>query len=237
MKRTSLLFVCLFAGTAASNASLVFADNFSYPDGTTLSGQTPPVGSGKWDGTDAWKVNGGAVSLVDGGGAVLGRFISPLAAGQKLTLTYDTKEISGFLGDSWAPVSLYEGPDNERCYMGDLGGPGTYWAIGGPILNNTITTNDNSQANTAIFSYVYNTGAWTFSTNAGSYSGTGTPGYALDRLRIASGGTGEGGNMKLDDITVSIASDTITSVPEPGSLLALGGLLGSGMCLRSRRRK
>jgi len=30
---------------------------------------------------------------------------------------------------------------------------------------------------------------------------------------------------------------TLTAIPEPGSLLALGCLLGSGVCLRSRRRR
>jgi len=240
MKHTSLLFVCLFAGTAASHATLVFADDFSgYADGTALTGHAPVVGSGTWGGTDAWKVNGGAVSLVDGGGgSVIGYFASPLAAGQKLTLTFDTQAITGFLGSSWAVVSLLDSLDggHERCAIGDPGGDNTTWGM--RIIGDFDTT-DSNQANTATFSYVYNTGAWTFSTNGGGYSGAVTPGYALDHLRIASGGYYDhpiAGNMKLSDISVSIDSDTITSVPEPGSLLALGGLLGSGMFLRFRRR-
>jgi len=237
MKHTSLLFVCLFAGTAASDAALVFADDFSYADGTTLSGQTPDVGSGTWAGGGGWKVNGGAVSLVGGSDSVYGYFTSALAAGQTLTLAFDTQAATGFLGSSWAVVSLYDHPGNELCYIGDPGGPTTYWTAGGSIVN--ASTSDNNQANTATLKYVFDTGAWTFSTHGGSYNGTGTPGCAIDHLRIASGGTSDtpAGNMKLDGITVSIAPDSLTAVPEPGSLLALAGLLGSGVCLRIRRRK
>jgi hypothetical protein len=38
-------------------------------------------------------------------------------------------------------------------------------------------------------------------------------------------------NSYLDNITLS----TLTAVPEPGSLLALGCLVGSGLALRRRR--
>ena len=203
MKAKSILLVCLLAGTAASDATVVFADDFSYADGTALSGQTPQVGSGTWTGGGGWKVNGGAVSLVGGSDSVYGYFTSALGAGQKLTITFTTEAVTGFLGSSWAVVSLFEG-NYERNYMGDPGGPTTCWGIGG--IGN-VTTSDSSQANTATFTYEFDTGKWTFSTNGGSYSGTGNPGYALDHIRIASGGTSDNpaGNMKLDSITVSIA--------------------------------
>ena len=203
MKNASLLFVCLFAGTVASDAAVVFADDFSYADGTTLSGQTPDVGSGKWTGTDAWQVNGGALSLAHDGGAIYGYFTSTLVAGQKLTLTFDTQAITGFLGASTAVVSLYDSLGHET-YMGDTGGPTTYWTLGGAIGG--VTTSDSNQANKATFTYEFDTGKWTFSTNGGTYSGTGTAGYALDYLRIYSSGTWDPipGNMKLSDISVSI---------------------------------
>ena len=235
MKHSTLLFVSLFAGTVTSDAALVFADDFSYANGTALSGQTPDAGSGTWTGGGGWKVSGGAVSLVGGSDSVYGYFTTALSAGHTLTLAFDTQAVTGFLGSSWAVVSLFDTLGGERCYIGDPGGPTTYWTAGGSIVN--ATTSDSNQANTAILKYVFDTGAWTFSTNGGSYNGTGTPGCAIDHLRIASGGISENGNMKLDGITVSIVPDSLTSVPEPGSLLALGTLLGSGVCLRCRRRK
>jgi len=211
MKHISLLFVSIFAGSVASDAAVVFADDFSYPDGTTLSGRTPDVGSGTWTGGGGWKVNGDAVSLVGGSDSVYGYFTSALSAGQKLTLVFDTQAVTGFLGSSWAVLSLFDSAGNERCYIGDPGGPNTCWGAGGSIVN--ATTNDSNQANTATYTYDFDTGAWTFSTNGGSFSGTGAPGVALDHLRIASGGTSDypAGNMKLGGITISIES---TVVPE-----------------------
>lgn len=201
MKNASVLCACVFAGAVAANAAVVFEDDFSYDDGTALSGQTPDVG-GAWSGGGGWKANGGAVALAAGSDAVFANFTSALSEGQKLTVTFDTQEIAGFLGSSWAVVSLFSN-NSELAYIGDPGGDTTYWSIGG-IAN--VTTADSNQANTATFTYEYNTGAWTFSTNASGYSGNGTPGLAINRLRVASGGVEENktGNMKLDSITVSI---------------------------------
>ena len=209
MKNASILFACLFAGTAASHAGVVFADDFSYADGTTLSGQAPDVGSGTWTGGSGWQVNGGAVALVGGNDSVYGYFTSVLSAGQTLTLTFTTQAITGFLGSSWAVVSLFDSANTERCYIGDPGGPTTDWTVGGNM--GSVTTADSDQANTATFTYKYDTGAWTFSTNGGTYSGTGSAGYAIDHIRIASGGTSDtpAGNMKLDGITVSIEPEVV----------------------------
>jgi len=209
MKPTSLLFVCLFAGTVASDAGVVFEDHFDrYTDGTTLNGQTPVAGSGTWTGGGGWKVNDHAVSLVGYSDTVYGYFTSPLAAGQKLTLTFDTQAIDGFLDASWAVVSLYDSLGHET-YIGDPGDPTSPdWIVGGNIAYKQ--TADTNQANTATFTYEFDTGKWTFSTNGGSYNGTGPAGYALDYLRIGAGGQsdyagkGVAGNMKLTGIKVSI---------------------------------
>ena len=229
MKKPVILLVVSFsAGTVIGNAAVVFADDFSYVDGTAVAGQTPQVGAGTWTGGGGWQVNGGAVALVGGSDSIYGYFTTALGAGQVMTITIDTQAITGFLGSSWAVVSLYDNLNNETCYLGDPGGPTTYWGIGGSIAN--VTTSDSNQANTATFSYAYDTGNWAFSTNGGTYTGTGTAGLALDHLRIASGGTSDTppGNMKLDDITVSL-------IPEPGSavLAAMGAL---ALCRRRRVR-
>jgi len=46
-----------------------------------------------------------------------------------------------------------------------------------------------------------------------------------------------GGVGSITNTTNFSLSEGITAVPEPGSLLSLGGLVGAGMCLRNRRRK
>lgn len=227
MKTTSLLLATLFAATAAGNAAVVFSDDFSHADSTVLAGQAPDVGAGTWTGGGGWQVNGGALALVGGADSVYGAFTDTLSAGETLTITFTTGSITGFLGSSWAVVSLFDST-SELAYIGDPGGPTTYWSMGGSIAN--VTTTDSGQANTATFSYVFDSGAWSFSTAGGSYNGTGTKEYAIDHIRIASAGTSDSpaGNMKLDGITVTI-------VPEPGSALlaAMGGLA----ILRRRARK
>lgn len=193
----------LFAGSLTCEADSVFADDFDYVDGISLSGQTPAVG-GTWSGGGGWKTDGGAAYLSAGSDSVFGNFTAALSAGQKLTLTFETRAVTGFLGSSWAVVSLFDVDGYERCYIGDPGGPNTTWGLGGYIAN--VATGDSNQANVAVFTYEYDTGAWTFSTGGGTYQGTGTAGYALSRIRIASGGTSDdpAGNMKIDRISATI---------------------------------
>lgn len=221
-----MMLVLLFAVTAAGNAAVVFSDDFSNADGTAIAGQTPDVGSGTWAGGGGWQVNGGALALVGGSDSVYGAFTDSLSAGETLTITFTTGSIAGFIGSSWAVVSLFDSGNSELAYIGDPGGPTTYWSMGGSIAN--VTTADSSQANTATFSYAFDTGAWNFSTAGGSYNGTGPTGCAIDHIRIASAGTSDSpaGNMKLESIAVTI-------VPEPGSaVLALVGALT--LCRRRR---
>jgi len=224
MRQTIILLIGFFVGTVTSHAAVVLADDFSYANGTILSGQTPTVGAGTWTGGGGWQVNGGAVALVGGNDSVYASFTDALSAGETLNLTFTTLPITGFLGSSWAVLSLFEGA-SEVCYIGDPGGPTTYWTIGGGINQ---TTADSNQGNTATLSYTFDTGAWTFATNGGTFSGTGTAGYAFDHIRIASAGTSDSpaGNMQVDDLAVSI-------VPEPGSsaFVAMGLL---AICFRRR---
>ncbi|MBN8457836.1 MAG: hypothetical protein J0M04_08355 [Verrucomicrobia bacterium] len=226
MKRTPLMLVLVIAATVPGNAAVVFSDDFSHANGTAIAGQTPDTGSGTWTGGGGWQVNGGALALVGGSDSVYGAFTDALSAGETLTITFTTGSITGFIGTSWAVVSLFDNSNSELAYIGDPGGPTTYWSMGGSIAN--VTTADSSQANTATFSYAFDTGAWSFSTAGGSYNGTGPTGRAIDHIRIASAGTSDSpaGNMKLESIAVTI-------VPEPGSaLLALAGTLA--LCRRRR---
>lgn len=68
-----------------------------------------------------------------------------------------------------------------------------------------------------------NSGGWKLFEWTATASTTSTP--------LAIGLRHDPSHFRLDDISV----EAITAVPEPGSLLALGCLIGSGVCLRYRR--
>lgn len=60
----------------------------------------------------------------------------------------------------------------------------------------------------------------------------------VDQLKFTFGNDGNGldGISMYRELDVFGTATSLTAVPEPGSLLALGCLLGTGVCLRSRRR-
>ena len=66
-------------------------------------------------------------------------------------------------------------------------------------------------------------------TNFTSFSGTGG--------QVASDGTVAGqGYSYFSGSTLNWQMGSLTPIPEPGARVALGCLVGSGLCLRSRRR-
>jgi len=80
------------------------------------------------------------------------------------------------------------------------------------------------------------------------FTGSGTPhlfnntndtftGFACSSGLIAADGAVDGeGKFSFDGTTLTWHQGDISAIPEPGSWLALGGLIGCGLCLRTRRR-
>lgn len=226
-QRTHLLIPLLAISMLAlpvCKGAVVFSDDFSEAPGTLIIGKSPDVG-GAWTGTG----NGVTVSSVnslDTAGIsiqVFGGFTAALGAGQILTLQYDTlAPASGtFLNNntSWAGVSLYTGhttgtSGNERMFTGNPSAG--FWGTDGSAIGRHFGT-DNTEATHATFTYVYNTGAWTFSTASGyTTNGTGTANLALNAFRVGNGTS----YINVDNLVVDISAVPVVSfvaqTPAPG---------------------
>lgn len=207
----------------------VFLDTFSLAPGTSIVGSAPDIG-GVWTGNGgAGPVAISAANTLDTSGdgrTLFSTFTSSLGAGQQLTLSYDTLALGGnnfFSG--WAGVSLYAG-GGEKMFTGSPGTPS--WGVDGGDIGGQQGSGNTTAVTSATFTYLYDSGAWTFTTLSGvNMFGTGTAGLALDELRVANGA---GADINLDNLTVNISP-----VPEPTSL-ALLGLGGLGLALYRRRR-
>lgn len=245
----SVLLLTIFALSISSicKATIVFED-FTNGDtsGAEIDGSTPLVGT-TWTGGNGgapltYGTTSGGVSEVtpysiytDGAGrAIYGGFstnqssIVALGSGQVLTLTYYGV---GFGGEwpndpGYAGVSLYTGytgiagSGSEEQFVGEPSGSDE-WGVDGATTGNH---NDDSITNIpteVTFTYVYDTGAWTFSTTGGGalLSGTANPEVPFNAARIANGG---GSDLDLNDLVVDISAIAVpyfaAATPANGAL-------------------
>ena len=206
--------------------------------GNSILGSTPIVG-GAWQGSTGGQLfeygdsSGNSsqatpYSMYTDGAArsVYGTFTSGLGAGQMLTLSYNLLGFGGAWPNSggFAGVSLYTGFISANSDGSENGGTENEFT-GEPFnanqigLDSTVSGYQGS-GNTTVptlltFTYVYNTGAWTFTTTGGvNMSGTGAADEAFNALQIHNGSDGD---IDLDNLNV-----TISSVPEPSSLAMVG---------------
>ncbi|HXA45906.1 MAG TPA: hypothetical protein VNZ25_10395, partial [Candidatus Angelobacter sp.] len=133
---------------------------------------------------------------------------------------------------------------NEEEFVGEPDN-GNQWGLDGTTTGRQGTGGNTNTPASATFTYVYDTGAWTFTTSGGvNISGIGVADQAFDGIRIANGG---GADIQLSNLKVDISPYTssgsvwtaLTHVPPVGvnncQLLGDGTVLGmnsGGQCVR-----
>lgn len=219
--------ICTSSLIASARAAVVFSDDFSEADGTAIIGKAPDVGNA-WTG-NAPNITAGSFNTTGAAREAYSTFTGGLGASEVLTLSYDTLALGNFFSGGYAGVSLYAA-GSERLFTGDAGGVAgnAFWAVDGNAFGLNLSS-DNTGTTSVVFSYVFDTGAWTFTTSSGvNLSGTATANVAFDQIRVANG---SGGDINVDNLVVDISP-----VPEPSAPVLLGlGLIGL-VCRRSRSR-
>jgi hypothetical protein len=208
-------------GLNVCKGTLVFSDTFSQAPGTPVIGSTADVG-GTWTGTgpniSPANTYDTTIPTTTGSYTAFNTFTSALGPGEILTLNYDTlvpSTGSGSVFTGWGGVSLFSGGTGgtEEVFTGNsaAGSWGTdgnsgFWD--GPttapiqVNNHQNASGDSNVVNHIKFTYNFNTGAITFTTTNGAYSGTEEAGVVLNALRI---GNGAGDQLNIDNLTVDIS--------------------------------
>ncbi len=219
MKQRIHLLIPLLAISALAvsvgQGATVFLDTFSQTPGTAVVGSTPDVGGGVWTGSgpniSPANTYDTTIPTASGSYTAFDTFTSALGPGKILTLDYDTLVPSTGTNNvftGWGGVSLFSGGTGgtEEIFTGNsaLGswgtdGAGSFWTD----RFHQETDGDSNVVNHIHFTYNFNTGAITFSTDNGGYSGTEEAGVVLNALRI---GNGAGDQLNIDNLTVDISA-------------------------------
>lgn len=218
----------------------VFLDTFSNAPGTAIIGQTPDVGLGALQGNSGGTLTITANHTLNTVGAartVYGAFTSALGPGQQLSLSFNVLNFGPIFPNSqgFAGVSLYtnyssfsnNATGNEEAFIGEPNGA-NQWGLDQATTGALNSGNTNTPA-TATFTYVYNTGVWTFTTSGGvNMSGTGVSYQAFNALRIANG---NGGDIELSNLSVVITTNLSTQVGGTWTALAHSPPVSVNNCL------
>jgi len=240
---TLLLFLIV---PAMVKAEWVFQDDFSSPNGTLLNGSAPDVGSN-------WNVTSGAAQLSISNSAVdtsfvtapatytfaFGNFTRALGSGETLNFTFTTGNPANnnFFTTGWAGLSLYTGGSGgtEQFFLGSVGLE-PYWGIDGAAAGGKqVFTNITSASQSVSFTYVYNTGAWSYAIGANTMSGVTTSNLAFNTLRIGADFQ-DIASIKVEDVQVQFTTGG-AAVPEPSTYLAGVCLAAIGLTQWLRRRQ
>jgi hypothetical protein len=119
--------ICVCLAGSATQADVIFADDFNDPDGTLLSAHTPTTGTG-WDVTDGTPIiTNDSVNTYFSGDPnstfAYGTFTMALGTGMILDLTFSSLDPfpGEFANEGWAGISLYTGGITgvEEFFMGN----------------------------------------------------------------------------------------------------------------------
>src|SRR5580692_11147500 len=214
-----LLFAVSVIPLSICKAATVFLD-FTTNDiiGENIIGQAPDIGSGTLEGLSGGTLQVTAnygINTVGAARLVFGAFTSALGPGQQLALSYNLLDFGPAFPNSggFAGVSLYAGYSsysnnvvgNEEEFVGEPDN-GNQWGLDGTTTGRQGTGGNTNTPATATFTYVYDTGAWTFTTSGGvNISGIGVADQPFNAIRIANGG---GADIQLSNLKVDISPYT-----------------------------
>jgi|GEM_PF-852350 len=240
--RTQILLLGIFVVStpickAQTTVFLDFTTNDSI--GAGIIGQTPDIGLGTLEGQSGGTLqitSNYSINTVGAARLVFGAFTSALGPGQEITLSYKVLDFGPAFPNSggFAGVSLYTGYSsysnnvvgNEEEFTGEPDN-GNQWGLDGTTTGRFGTGGNTNTPATASFTYVYNTGAWTFTTSGGvNLSGIGVANQAFNAIRIANG---SGADIDLNNLSVVISP--ATQVSGPWMALAHTPPVGINNCL------
>lgn len=172
-------------------ASVVFLENFNTAG--DLNNQTPEVGGN-------WSVTGGSYTVNEGGyldtndgnsssNQAFAEFTRALAAGDKLFLSFSTRETAGagIANSGWVGISLYHTDTSSPNEVFFLGSPGnkSEWGIDGKgVTQQVFSPPITADVQDVFFIYDYDTRNWEYTVGDQTLSGTTASSLALDRIRI-----------------------------------------------------
>jgi autotransporter-associated beta strand protein len=230
----------------ANSATLTGTNNYS---GTTTVNEGDLLVNGSITGTGAVGVGGGAtVATLGGTGSIAGAvtmddngILSPGASIESLAtgaLTFNTGSTFDYEMDSSALPAV--AADFQQVF-GALALSGTVTLN----LTDLDTVSPTMFAPGTTFSLIKYAGAWnggffTYAGNELSNNEVFTAGLNTWKIIYNAGNTEGGINFatEYNDLSGQFVNLTsLTAIPEPGGLLTLGCLVGSGVFLRSRRRR
>ena len=214
--------------------TLVLSGTNNYTGLTTVTGGTLLVG-----GSIAGSVSVSNTATLGGSGSIAG------ALGVSGTLESGGASSIGKLsasgGTTFNSGSTFAYDMNSTALSADILVTGALSLLGTVNLNLRDLVSGTYAANTT-FSLIQYAGE--LSGGFFTYNGTpltgGNTGLAGTSWRIVYGDSLAGSNF-TDPLVggekfINLTNVSLTAIPEPGTLLALGCLVGSGLCLRSRRR-
>lgn len=199
MKKISTIILSIIFTVSVYGQTTLFSDNFQ--------------NSNNWNITSGELIVSNNIASTQGNSQMTTAFADfsvALSSGKMLVLTFTSNDVTNFATDGWAGVSLYTGGETgtEQVFIGS---PGMVSSWGISISGTTTSLVKTSEIGVVVFTYNYDTGAWTLNVDGETANGTMTSNLAFNAVRI-------GADIEnLSDIAISnlsIVANSLTSIYE-----------------------